>query len=142
MIYENQGLSYCERSAITKNADAIDQCKVIIPRSGSGSDLFPHPILGVPFVAGAGVACSETYIFIGPFENLRVCENVVSYIKTKFLRFLAMLKKVTQSTTRSVYSFVPLQDFSKSWTDKELYEKYKLTKEEIAFIESMIKPME
>ena len=58
------------------------------------------------------------------------------------MRFLAMLKKVTQSTTRSVYTLVPMQDFSKPWTDAELYAKYKLTKDEIAFIESMIKPME
>ena len=58
------------------------------------------------------------------------------------MRFLAMLKKVTQSTTRSVYTLVPQQDFTKPWTDEELYEKYGLTQEEIDFIESMIKPME
>ena len=69
-------------------------------------------------------------------------ENVLSYIKTKFFRFLVLLKKNTQHASRAVYSFVPLQDFSKPWTDEELYAKYGLTEEEIAFIESMIKPME
>ena len=44
--------------------------------------------------------------------------------------------------TQSTYSFVPIQDFSKSWTDKELYNKYNLTQEEIDFIESMITSME
>jgi site-specific DNA-methyltransferase (adenine-specific) len=53
-----------------------------------------------------------------------------------------MLKKNTQNGTRGVYQFVPLQDFSKSWTDEELYAKYGLTQEEIDFIESMIRPME
>ena len=52
-----------------------------------------------------------------------------------------MLKKVTQSTTRSIYTFVPVQDFSKPWTDEELYKKYGLTDDEIAFIDSMIRPM-
>jgi site-specific DNA-methyltransferase (adenine-specific) len=51
-------------------------------------------------------------------------------------------KKNTQHATKGVYQFVPMQDFSKPWSDEELYKKYKLTKEEIAFIESMIKPME
>ncbi len=64
------------------------------------------------------------------------------YMETKFFRFLVLLKKPTQDTLRQVYSFVPMQDFSKPWTDAELYKKYKLTKDEIAFIESMIKPME
>ena len=66
----------------------------------------------------------------------------MTYISTRFLRFLAMLKKVTQSTTRSVYTLVPLQDFSRPWTDADLYAKYNLTEEEIAFIESMIRPMD
>ena len=53
-----------------------------------------------------------------------------------------MLKKTSQMAAASVYSFVPIQDFSKPWTDEELYAKYGLTDEEIAFIESMIKPMD
>ena len=64
------------------------------------------------------------------------------YITTKFFRFLVSLLKSTQNAYKKVYSFVPMQDFSKLWTDDELYKKYGLTDEEIAFIESMIKPME
>ena len=141
-IYENQGESFTTINQLSKNEDVVGKFKVIIPRSGSGSDQFPHPILGIPFVGKPGTACSETYIFIGPFRNEDECENVISYVRTRFMRFLAMLKKVTQSTTRSVYTLVLMQDFSKPWTDAELYAKYKLTKDEIAFIESMIKPME
>ena len=79
---------------------------------------------------------------IGPFETLLECKNVISYISTKFFRFLVMLLKPTQDALKKVYSFVPMQDFSKPWTDEELYAKYGLTAEEIAFIESMIRPME
>ena len=63
-------------------------------------------------------------------------------MRTKLFRFLVLKKKNTQNVARNVYSFVPLQDFSKPWTDAELYAKYGLTDEEIQFIESMIKPME
>lgn len=142
MIFENAGTSYCKLNQIIKNTGIVDQWKIFIPRAGSGSDAFPHPILGLPFIGVPGTACSETYIFIGPFTDKQTCKNVISYIATRFFRFLAMLKKVTQSTTRSIYTLVPMQDFSKPWTDKELYAKYGLTDEEIDFIESMIKPME
>ena len=82
-----------------------------------------------------------TRLDFGLFENCREPENLISYIKTKFFRFLVLLNKPAQHATKRVYYFVPLQDFSKSWTDKELYKKYKLSKEEIDFIESMIRPM-
>jgi site-specific DNA-methyltransferase (adenine-specific) len=141
-IFENEGVSFTIRDAITKNIDMIDKYKVFIPRAGSGSDAFPHPILGKPFVGTIGTACSETYIFIGPYSSRVECENVISYITTRLFRFLAMLKRSTQSTTRSIYTFVPVQDFSKSWTDEELYMKYDINEEEIAFIESMIRPMD
>ena len=84
----------------------------------------------------------KTYIFIGAFDSEQVCLNVISYIQTRFFRFLAMLRKVTQSTTRSVYTLIPQQNFSESWSDDKLYKKYGLSNDEIAFIESMIQPME
>lgn len=142
LVYENEGMTYTSRQNITKNNEVIDKYKVFIPRAGSGSDAFPHPILGKPFVGEPNTVSSETYIFIGPFANEEICKNVMSYVSTRFLRFLAMLKKVTQSTTRSVYTLIPQQDFSHPWTDELLYAKYDLTEEEISFIESMIKPMD
>ncbi len=66
----------------------------------------------------------------------------MSYMKTKFFRFLVLLKKNTQHATSKVYSFVPMQNFSEEWTDEKLYKKYGLTQEEIDFIESMVRPME
>ena len=78
----------------------------------------------------------------GPYKSEIEAINVTKYIKTKFFHFMLGLKKVTQHTTSKVYNFVPLQDFSKPWTDEELYAKYGLTEEEIEFIESMIRPME
>lgn len=66
----------------------------------------------------------------------------MSYIQTRFFRFLVSLRKISQDATSKVYSFVPLQDFSRPWTDADLYAKYNLTDEEIAFIESMIRPMD
>lgn len=141
-VYRNGGIGYINRRELTKETDAIDWWKVFIPRAGSGSDAFPHPILGKPFVGAPGTASSWTYMHIGPFKNKKQATNAMGYITTKFFRFLVLLHKPTQDATRAVYTFVPKQDFSEEWTDEKLYEKYGITKDEIAFIESMIRPME
>ena len=116
--------------------------KVYIAKAGSGSDTFPHPILPKPFYGEPNTVCNESYLVIGPFDNEAVCRNVMSYISTKFFRFLVLLKKNSQNAAKGVYQFVPQQDFTKPWTDAELYEKYGLTEDEIAFIDSMIRPMD
>jgi site-specific DNA-methyltransferase (adenine-specific) len=86
--------------------------------------------------------CTETYIVVGTFDDEIYSKNLEGYLKTKFLRFLVSQLSFSQDITKDRFSFVPEQDFSKPWTDAELYEKYHLTEEEIAFIESMIKPMD
>lgn len=142
LLYENGGTSYIDEKDLVKNFDWAQKSKVFIPEAGSGSDSFPHPILGKPFLGTTGTASTETYLLIGPFASDEISKNVISYITTKFFRFLVMLKKPSQHATSKVYSFVPIQDFSKPWTDEELYAKYGLTEDEIGFIESMIKPMD
>jgi len=142
ILYRIGGIEFISRSEIRQNKDIIDKWKVFIPRLGSGSDSFPHTILGKPFIGEPGTVCTETYLVIGPFKTREECINVITYVSTRFFRFLVLLRKPTQDATQRVYKFVPMQDFSKPWTDEELYTKYGLTDEEIAFIESMIRPME
>ena len=141
-LYQNGGVGYILPNEIEKNENWISSHKVLIPRAGSGSDSFPHPILGKPFYAEPFSACSETYIVAGLFEDKDSANNYISYISTKFFRFLVLLNKPTQDATSKVYEFVPVQNFSEEWSDEKLYVKYGLTTEEIAFIESMIRPME
>ncbi len=132
-------------SDLPKNQKTKDLNKVYIPAAGgSGTDT---QILGFPFYGEPNSVCSQTYLVIGydpDKHNLtkQECENIITYIKTRFFRYLVSIKKKTQNGPRGVYQFVPLQDFSKPWTDEELYTKYDLTQEEIDFIESMIRPME
>ncbi len=140
-LYAQKSIGYMNRDEITQNADLIDRYKVFIPRLGSGSDSFPHSILGRPFVGEPGTICTETYLLIGPFDDEETSQNVLSYIATKFFRFLVLLKKNTQDATSKVYSLVPMQDFTRPYTDEYLYAKYSLTPEEISFIDSMIRPM-
>ena len=103
---------------------------------------FPYLVIGKPFIGEKFSLCTETYLMIGPCASGAETENIISYMRTKFFRFFVLFKKNTQNAARGVYSFVPLQDFSHPWTDEMLYRKYKLSSDEIAFIESMIRPME
>lgn len=139
-IFAQKDQGYISKNQILRNHDWLNKWKVYIPEAiGSGnmeSDIV-KPILGAP-----NTICSETYVVIGPFNDDIKAENAISFVKTKFFHFMLGLKKITQHTTSKTYSFIPLQDFSKPWTDAELYEKYGLTQEEIDFIESMIRPME
>ncbi len=100
-------------------------------------DDWVKPIIGEP-----NSLCTETYVVVGPFETEEETRNAYSYTQTKFFHFMMGLAKITQDATSKVYQFVPMQDFSKPWTDEELYKKYNLSQEEVDFIESMIKPME
>lgn len=127
---------------IEQNIDWISQYKVFIAKAYGERGEFPYLVLGKPFIGEPNSCCTETYLVLGTFKNNNQAENLISYIKTKLFRFLVLQKKNTQNAARIVYSFVPLQDFSHPWTDEMLYKKYGLTDEEIAFIESMIRPME
>ncbi len=141
-LYERGGVGYIKKSEVEKNYEWIEKAKVLISAAYGASEEFPHQILGKPILSEPGSCCTETYVVIGPFMGSEEATNVLSYIRTRFFRFMVMLKKSSQHAAAAVYSFVPMQDFSKPWTDAELYKKYKLTNDEIAFIESMIKPME
>jgi len=141
-LYQNGGVGYVARDTISVNKDKIDKIKVLIPPLGSGSDSFPHPILGKPFVVQAPSACTETYLIAGTFDNNQEAENLVTYLSSRFLRFLVLLNKPTQHATSKVYTFVPIQDYRQEWTDERLYSKYGLEQKEVEFIESMIRPME
>ena len=141
-IYRNGGVGYAKLDEINTNQELIKYYKVLIPPLGSGSDSFPHPILGNPFIAEPNSACSETYIIAGISSSRETAENLSNYLKTKFLRFLVLLNKPTQHATSKVYTYVPKQDFKESWTDEKLYAKYGITTEEQDFIDSLIRPME
>ncbi len=143
--YLNKAIHKCDfawisKDQIPKNQQTINKNKVLIPAANGSMDW----VLGKPFVAESNSVCSQTYLVIGYNKDYTVeqCKNIVSYIKTRFFRYLVSIKKKTQNGPRMVYQFVPMQDFNEDWTDEKLYKKYNLSQKEIDFIELMIKPME
>jgi site-specific DNA-methyltransferase (adenine-specific) len=142
LVYQTKSIGYVNRALIQQNKELIDQHKIYITKGYGAGEGFPHQILNKPFYGPPNTCCTETYLVIGGFSSKYETENVISYISTKFFRFLVLMIKNTQDALRRVYQFVPIQDFSKPWTDEELYQKYGLSEDEIAFIQKMVRPME
>ena len=141
-IYANKIIGWIDKKEVLQNANWVDGWKVYISFAyGAGED-FPHQILNKPVLGKPNSCCTETYLLIGPFKSKKIAENVIRYISTKFFRFMVLQIKNTQNATKRVYKFVPMQDFSEEWTDEKLYKKYGITSDEIAFIDSMIRPMD
>jgi len=141
-IYGNKNVGYISSDEVVQNKDWVKEHKIYITMAyGAGED-FPHQIINKPFYGEPNSCCTETYLVIGPFSTEKRTLNVLSYIQTKFFRFLVLLRKNTQHAAKGVYQFVPTQNFDEPWTDEKLYKKYGLTEDEIAFIESMIRPMD
>ena len=138
--YPKEG--YVDKSFVKSKHVAVNKYKVFIAKAYGERGEFPYLVIGKPFIGSPGEICTETYLMVGPFETENEAVNVRAYMATKFFRFFVLFKKNTQNAAKGVYDFVPMQDFTRPWTDEELYEKYGISAEEIAFIDTMIRPME
>ena len=146
-------LGFIERDLIKQHSEWIDEYKLFSPYANNiGTELNDDNLVTV--VGKPNQICTESYLLIGIGLNLTYekSNNMSKYFKTRFARFMHSLSKVSQHATAKTYRFVPLQDFSENsdidWSksitdiDRQLYKKYGLSKEEIEFIEKMIKVME
>jgi site-specific DNA-methyltransferase (adenine-specific) len=145
-IFQFGGSGHIDKAELTAGQHIVPEWKLFIGRAhggqGHGKDVYPTIVLGKPFIGEPQTACTETYLYVGPFADEQIARNAQTYMTTRFFRFLVLLNKPSQDAPRRVYALVPMQDFSRPWTDADLYEKYGITDEEIAFIESMIRPMD
>lgn len=143
-VYRNGGIGYSSRDVVSAGEHLIDSWKLYVGRAAPGTgnkDTYPHKIISTPFIGEPKTISSETYLCIGPFATEGEADSALSYLHTRFARFMVLLHKPSQDASRKVYSFVPMQTWDKIWTDAELYTKYGLTVEEIAFVEKVVRPM-
>ena len=147
-ILTSEGWGYVSRSEITKGIVNVNKYKIIVGRFvPSNGELNVKPgegyrVLTTPRILKTDEINTETYIDTAVFDTLNEATNYKNYLCTKFARYLLRQAITSVNVTRECFAFVPMQDFTRSWTDEDLYAKYGLTDEEIALIESMIKPIE
>lgn len=148
--YNNQRMFKWVRKDYIIDHPNLEKYKVFLPKSnGSGAigEVLSTPLVGEPLVGG-----TETFMSFGAFDTKFEAEACLTYIKTKFARAVLGILKITQDNSVGVWKFVPLQNFTNKsdidWTqsipdiDRQLYAKYKLSQEEIDFIEAKVKAMD
>ena len=145
-IRYNGGTGPYDSKRVSVGIDMINKWKIIISRltaehAGQPDKNGQFRILSTMELLKPKYICSETYLVAGAFDTKQEAENYETYLKTKFVRFLIAQKAMTQQVSKAVFGFVPVQDFSHKITNEDCYRKYQLEKEEIAFIEKLIKEM-
>jgi site-specific DNA-methyltransferase (adenine-specific) len=147
VLHWQKGEGPYKRKDITVGVEMIDKWKVISSRSGHehagnpGTD-GARRVLAKTVILPPGTICTETYLVIGSYDTKEEATNLLAYMKTRLFRFLMSLFMYSHGITKDTYAFIPILDMTKRWNDEKLYKRYKLTEEEIAFIESKIRLME
>ncbi|GHT24236.1 hypothetical protein FACS189430_08810 [Bacteroidia bacterium] len=141
-LYRFGDNGYISQEQVLNNQNLISKFKVLLSKASPGGDDYPHSIVSQPIIARPNSVCTETYLVIKDMNSSQEARNLVSYIQTRFFRFMMSLVKNTQNISKSSYMLVPVQNLSESWTDEKLYKKYGITEEEIDFINTLIRPME
>lgn len=145
-LISSAGTSYVPRAAVTNNSQWIDLWKATVSRASpaGGRPDKDGKFYGLSSIAvvAPGSVTTEAYPVVGAFETLTEAERMCDFLRTKLVRFLLTLRSVNQSVGRQTFGFVPDLPMDKDWTDDLLNKKYALSEDEIAFIDSMIRPME
>ena len=146
ILLSSQGKGFFDIHRIEDKNNILSKYKVIITYAMSGGNKptsqGDFQVISSLQILSPNEVCTETYLILGVFDNKKDAEHMCSYVSTMAFRFLLLQALTSIHITKDSFLFVPLQDFSHPWTDEMLYKKYGLTEEEIAFIESMIRPME
>ena len=143
----SKGDSFVSPREVSRNSDLIKKYKLIISKATAEHAGIPdrsgqYRVISTNKIIGPNEVCSQSYLFVAALDSELLIQNCWAYVKSRFFRFLLLMALTSQDISREKFMFVPVQNFSESWDDAKLYKKYRLTKAEIAFIESMIKPME
>jgi site-specific DNA-methyltransferase (adenine-specific) len=131
---------FINRKLVIKNTDLINRYKVIVSKASPGGDEYPHAVFSNPIVSKKDSVFTETYLLIRECKEEITANNIALYMKSRFFRFLVAMLKTTQNISKSCFALVPLQDFSIEWTDEMLFNKYNISKEEISFIDTIVRP--
>lgn len=146
-LFSSRGDGKIRRRDVPKGHELIDVWKVLLSKTssehaGQTDRSGMKRVLSRIEVMPPGSVSTESYLVIGPVGNKGEAHNVAAYLRTKFVRFLVSTILLTQNISKGMFEFVPIQDFSRSWTDDDLYAKYGLSSDEITFIETTMRPME
>ena len=147
-LISSGGVGYVKRSSVVKNTHEIDRYKVtigkIVPSNGE-VDTNPedgYKVITSNRILRPGEVHTESYLLLHGFDSLAEAENFSEYMTLKFPRFMMKHTLSSMNISTQNFVFVPFLDYSRKWTDADLYVRYNLTQDEIAYIEALIRPMD
>ena len=143
-VFHSQGFGYLPKQDLKSGHRYVDRYKVMLSRAtsehaGEPSRDGTYKLFTTINVLGHNEITTFSYLTLGCFDKQSEADNLKKYLQTKFARFLVLQAISSINITREKFKYLPLQDFSKPISDKELYKKYKLTDAEIEYIENLIK---
>lgn len=147
-LFSSDGVGYVSFDEVKKNKKEINKFKVIIGKivpSNGEVDTNPadgYRVITTPKILSPEEIHTESYLLLRTFDNIKEAENFANYMKLKFPRFMMKHTLSSMNISTQNFEFTPYIDYSFKWTDEELYKRYKLTVNEIEYVESMIRPME
>ncbi|MST60231.1 hypothetical protein [Parafannyhessea umbonata] len=148
ILHSSAGESYFRRKDLPKGDELLSGYKVLMSKTGAEHAGEPDKdgqfrvLTKSMQVIGPNHICTHSYFLMGRFDTEDAANSLLSYLRTKFVRFLVLQMMTSINVSKAVFQFVPQQNWSKVWTDEELYSKYELSNDEINFIETMIKPFD
>ncbi len=145
-LFTSKGWVYASKDETTSNTDVIGTWKAIMSKAGAehagqSDNKGMKKVVSRIDVLAPNEICSESYLLLGCYDTKEEAEHLVSYMKTRFVRFLLSNLLLTQNIAKDKFQLIPIQDFTREWNDFLLYEKYELTEKERQYIEDLIKPI-
>lgn len=147
-VLSSRGFGYISEKEVERGKEYRSGYKVALSQTGAEhacepdkSGMFRVLTTSMRVLEPSDV-CTHSYLVLGPTESQKQAENLLTYLQTKFVRFLVLQAVSSIHISRQTFCFVPQVNLDKAWTDEELYKRYGLNEDEIEFIEALIKPME
>lgn len=145
-LFTSKGWVYVSKDETTSNTDVIGTWKAIMSKAGAehagqSDNKGMKKVVSRIDVLAPNEICTESYLLLGCYDTKEEAEHLVSYMKTRFVRFLLSNLLLTQNIAKDKFQLIPIQDFTREWNDFLLYEKYELTEKERQYIEDLIKPI-
>lgn len=134
-------VEWIDPASVTNNRQWLPKWKTLLHAAYGEDHDGPYTVIANPLVAAPESACTETYLVIGAFDSEEEAENLAAFLRTRFARFLIWLRMNTQHVRRELFAFVPDLDWTRSWSDEDLYRRFDLSEAEIEIIETNVREM-
>lgn len=141
-LHTKNGTGFVAREKVRAGLELIGKWKVLLSKAYGERGAFPYLVIGKPVILAPESCCTMTYIVAGAFDSKVEAENFASFLKTKLVRFLVLMRKSTQDVSKKSFTDVPVLDWKTNWTDEKIFAHCQIGQDEVKYISSLVRPMD